>query len=135
MIYNSIIMFKIIKALKRVQEIDSIENLAFINKIKYFPILLIIWWIEPTIHRIYQMISGEDLFFMEVIHILFECTYGCVNTLLYAINPRIKEIILKKFRKKTEKSESPEESVQEPLPINRDYPPEKRNNSIYIFNI
>lgn len=119
MIYNSIVMFKITAALKKFQGIETMENLAFINKIKYFPIVLIIWWIGPTIHRIYQMVSGEDLFLMAVLHVFCESSYGCVNTLLYAINPRIKEIILHKLKKNHKKSYNQGESLEEPLAINQ----------------
>lgn len=135
MIYNSIVMFKITQSLKKFQGIDTMDNLAFINKIKYFPIFLIIWWIGPTIHRIYQMVSGEDLFFMAVLHVFCESSYGCVNTLLYAINPRIREIILQKFKKNYKKSYKQGENIEEPLAINQktqDAFPTKTNKPIYI---
>lgn len=81
---------------------------AFYDKIKYFPFVLILWWIIPSVNRIFQM-SGKKIFILEVIHIAFESSYGFCNMMVYGLNPTVKAIIIEIFAKgfrKTKKKEN-----------------------------
>ena len=95
MVYNSFLMFCIHKKLKRLKVLN---NHTFYDKIKYFPLVLTIWWTIPTIHRLYQMIYGKDNFLLAAIHVFCESSYGFVNMILYALNPKVRSIIRNKFR-------------------------------------
>lgn len=106
-------MFRIRKSIIKLQEANLVEKNSFYEKIKYFPFFLVVWWICPMIHRIYQLIVGEESFILAVIHIFFESSYGCINMLVYAMNPKVRIIIIKKFRIffGSERIESPENSA------------------------
>jgi len=95
-LYSSFVTIYIRKQLKLLPMLDVS---SFYSKIKYFPILLIIWWSPPTIDRIIQMAGTEEIFFFDVLHIFCESSYGFCNMMLYAMNPRVKNIIMNKIRR------------------------------------
>lgn len=99
MFYNSVGIFKIHQSLIKLEEAKIVEKNSFYEKIKYFPCMLIIWWIFPTIHRIYQMSTGEDSFFLASMHVFCESSYGCINFLLYAMNPRVRASLVENIRR------------------------------------
>ena len=94
-LYNLFVIFYIRSSLKKLPMLD-VESLY--AKIKYYPIMMAILWTPPSINRILQM-TGNDIFMFQVLHICCECSYGFCNMMLYAINPRVKKIILNKIRK------------------------------------
>jgi len=94
------IFYNIVMALYLRRKLKSLTMLNvnnFYEKIKYFPIMLAIWWLSPSIHRILQMLD-QNSFFVDAMHIAFKSSYGLANMLLYAFNPNVKTIILKKLR-------------------------------------
>ena len=98
MIYNSFVMFYIRRTLKKLKDMNLMNNEHFYEKIKFFPLVLIIWWIVPSIHRLYMMVYREDIFILAAIHVFCESSYGFANMMLYALNPKVKKIIEKKIR-------------------------------------
>ena len=110
-------MINIRRTLRRLEDMNIMADEHFYQKIKYFPIVLIIWWFVPSVHRLYTMIFGEEIFILAVIHVFCESSYGFVNMLLYALNPKVKRIIVKKiknmFRKKDISNETSESLTPE----------------------
>lgn len=59
--------------------------------------ILIAWWSVPSIHRLYQIISGKDSEVLGSFHIFFESSYGFVNMIVYALNPKVRKILKQRF--------------------------------------
>lgn len=81
--------------------------------------MLTIWWTPPSINRILQMIGARDdgyAFVFDVLHIFCESSYGFCNMLMYALNPKVKKIIMEKVKKIFEKdSQQPSVDVEDSL--------------------
>lgn len=94
-LYNSVVTLYIRKTLSKY---PMLNINTFYDKIKYFPFVLILWWIFPSVNRILQM-TGNKIFAIEVLHIAFESSYGFCNMIVYGLNPTVKAIIVEIFRK------------------------------------
>ena len=98
-------IFMIIVIRKRLNSLRILNVNCFYEKVKYFPIFLILCWIFPSINRILQ-ISDKKIYWMEVLHIIFESSIGFLNMIVYALSPGVKFIIKENYRsfsKSTEK--------------------------------
>lgn len=104
MAYNVGLMVYIGRSLRQMRRKKLVENIDFYNKIKYFPMILIAWWSFPSIHRLYQIISGKDSLVLGVFHIFFESSYGFVNMIVYALNPKVRGILREKFAGKSKEN-------------------------------
>ena len=115
MLYNSFVMIYIRRYLNHLEQITIMKNDHFYQKIKYFPLVLTLWWTFPTIHRIYQMVYETDVFFLGAIHVFCESSYGFANMILYAMNPRIKHLISERIKQifKRKNKEKNNEKIQE----------------------
>ena len=82
---------------RHLQHLRMLKVDAFYERIKYFPIMLTIFWTFPSVNRILQM-AGRKAFIPEVLHIIFESSYGFCNMMLYAMNPAVKSIIKAKVQ-------------------------------------
>lgn len=96
---------------RQLKKLKILEVEMFYNKIKYFPIAMMIWWTPASIDRILQMIGTENLFAFDVIHIMFESSYGMCNMFIYALSPKVRTLIRRRMCKWFLKKETSENTV------------------------
>jgi len=90
-IFNIYAVSKSIRYFKiRIFEIkeDNLEEANFLKNfcivLKFFPIILVICWLPPTINRIYLFISKTENTFLYSMHAFFTNLTGFLNCLVYS---------------------------------------------------
>jgi len=94
-----IVMYSVIAyQLRKVQQAVPKENrkqYALYAKLKWYPMVLLIAFLFPTIRRIYQMFDDEAPFALGILHTLGAGLYGVLNAIVYGVNAVLKREIKK----------------------------------------
>lgn len=86
-------MLYIYRYLKRLETIQIISQTSLFRKLRLYPIIMIILWAFPIINRFSFIFFGYSGNWTHIIHILCLSLIGIINTLLFALNPKVKKVI------------------------------------------
>jgi hypothetical protein len=64
------------------KEYNFLKNFCIV--LKFFPMILIVCWIFPTINRIYTFFSHHQNIYLYSLHIFFSSSTGFMNSLVYS---------------------------------------------------
>ncbi len=67
---------------RNLEETNFLKNFCIV--LKFFPIILIICWLPPTINRLYIFISGDENTFLYASHAFFGNLPGFLNCIVYS---------------------------------------------------
>jgi len=70
---------------KKLGNIFSNINNQVINRLKLYPVILIVCWTIGCIYRIILAIGVEDIFWLKIIHTLLSNLNGFFNFLAYGM--------------------------------------------------
>ncbi|KRX01860.1 hypothetical protein PPERSA_00482 [Pseudocohnilembus persalinus] len=89
-IYNGISMYKVYKFVKQRTQDRKEHNL--VNKLKFYPLILIFCWSMGTIDRIFNF-AGQSYFTFHIFHILLAGLQGFINAMVYGLTKKVRKEI------------------------------------------
>lgn len=105
---NIYIYFKIYRILKDdkclSQDRDLIQK--FLNRVKWYPIIMIVCYGTNLVHRIYYIIYEEDNPVFDLISGNLAALSGFINTIAYGITQKVRAVYVKAISKCFTKSNS-----------------------------
>ena len=99
------ILFIIYKVIHYIRNATAGVSIAFVNRLKMYPFIMIICWIPPTIHRIYNFCTDRDSTILIYLHIIFTRGEGLLHVLAYGMNESVTILAKEAFFGKAQKSE------------------------------
>jgi hypothetical protein len=89
-IYNSYVFISVFRKLSNMGgDSDSMQN-----KIKYYPLVLVIAFFFATINRVYQACGGGHYMWLTSLHVIFTTSQGLLNAIVDGFTDEIKTRIL-----------------------------------------
>merc|ERR1712154_156114 len=89
----------------------SRRKFAIFRRLKYYPMVLLICFLFPTVHRFYEIFDDDVPFWLVVLHVIGSGSYGFMNGIVYGINQMVTEEY-KMCLKKRYKPANPNESCE-----------------------
>jgi hypothetical protein len=93
-IINAYCIYKVIKYANSLGLMG--DNKDMFNRLKYYPLILILSWSWGTINRIYQFF-GDDVVWLACLHIFFGGLQGFLNSLAYGGTSSVRYLIREKI--------------------------------------
>lgn len=66
---------------------EHVKNNKKYMKLIAYPAVFLFTWLFPTINRVYQVTTGDSLYWMILLHALFSDMQGLLNSIVYIITP------------------------------------------------
>lgn len=85
-IFILVTTFRVVRFIKAT-EINYDPN--FVRRLKLYPAILLACWLFPTIHRIYVMATGEQMFYLLLMQSILPSLQGLFNFLFYGLNSSV----------------------------------------------
>lgn len=63
----------------------------FVNRLLWYPVTLIVCWTFPTINRVYSALTGEQLYWMQIMHVSLAGFQGFLNALVYGMTDSVRQ--------------------------------------------
>jgi len=98
-VLNLYFIFKIIYILENNMNEKNKEHMENLLVMRWYPITQVICNIPATIHRVYNLISGQDNFVMGILQAVFDSIIGIVICVIFLLSPEIRKSYLSCFRK------------------------------------
>lgn len=110
MVANALCVCFIYRYLRRLQAIDILKQTSSIfQKLRLYPIVFVTLWSFPLLNRLLEIFFGKALEWARILSIFCLSLIGFSHMMLYAINPKVKELLRRKFNSLKKKN-----SIEEP---------------------
>lgn len=101
-IFISIIYYRVSRVPLRsssIQEPQPQSNHSVLRRMKFYPMIFFISTLFASIRRGYNLIMGEESFYLVLLHVFFSGLQGLFNALIYGLTPKVLETDQKFFEK------------------------------------
>ena len=72
--------------------------LRMIERLKYYPLILIVCWIFATINRIYDSVHPNNpILALILLQTIFQSLQGILNALVYGLTPSVRNVWIESF--------------------------------------
>lgn len=80
-------------------ENELISAKIYIRKLTIFPIIQTLLLIPGTINRFFELLLGQNVGILIIIHATAVCSTGLIYSVVYGLNNQIKELLINSFNK------------------------------------
>lgn len=101
-IYNIYTLFSVARYVKT--EFKDAASINFVNKLKFYPLILVICFTVGTIHRIWLAVEPEN-YKIRAAHAFLSSLLGFLNAIVYGMSSTVRQILYKKLCCKKEEEE------------------------------
>lgn len=81
----------------KLQKMNIVKKTSLFYKLRFYPLILTILWIFPTFNRFSYEIGHYTSNWTHFAHIACESLVGVTNMIYYALTPKVRAILKKKY--------------------------------------